>query len=175
MGGHSSRRTQMRVAPETALTTTTARARPSVGAARWLAGVAVGLTGIANMATIFLPRLGLDRLLDAWPLDFEVEASLRSLTVVVGFLLIMLSRGLIRGKRTAWELTVVLLMLAILTHALHGGLVLATWGTVLACALVLAARTHFQARSDPPSVRRGYAALFGGMALVFLYTAGGIL
>lgn len=145
------------------------------GLVRWLVGIAVGLTGLANMASIFLPRLRLDQLLDVWPLDLEVESSLRNLTVVVGFLLIMLSRGLIRGKRTAWELTVVLLALAVVSHALRGGWVLATWGTVLACALMLSARTHFQARSDPPSVRRGYAALFGGMALVFLYTAGGIL
>jgi phosphatidylglycerol lysyltransferase len=149
--------------------------RQSVGVIRWLVGVAVGLTGLANMASIFLPRLRLDLLLDVWPLDLDMETSLRSLAVVVGFLLIMLSRGLIRGKRTAWELTVALLALAVITHALHGGWVLATWATVLAGVLVLSVRPHFQARSDPPSVRRGYAVLLGGLALVFLYTAGGIL
>jgi phosphatidylglycerol lysyltransferase len=162
-------------APLAAPATHALRRRQSVGVIRWLVGVAVGITGLANMASIFLPHLRLDLLLDSWPLDLEMETSLRSLTVVVGFLLIMLSRGLIRGKRTAWELTVVLLVLGIITHALHGGWVLATWTAMLACVLVLSARAHFQARSDPPSVRRGYAALLGGLALVFLYTAGGIL
>jgi phosphatidylglycerol lysyltransferase len=165
----------MRVVPLAAPATPAARSQAAVGVIRWIVGVAVGLTGLANMVSVFLPRLRIDLLLDAWPLDFETEASLHSLTVVVGFLVIMLSRGLIRGKRTAWELTVVLLVLAVVVHVLHGGWVLATWGTVLALTLVLAARTHFQARSDPPSVRRGYAALFSGMALVFFYTAGGIL
>ena len=41
---------------------------------RFLVGLAVGLTGVASMLSVFVPHLRLDILLDAWPLDFEVES-----------------------------------------------------------------------------------------------------
>jgi phosphatidylglycerol lysyltransferase len=139
--------------------------------ARFLVALVVGLTGVANMASVFVPRL--DTFLDGWPLDFDPESGVRSLEVVVGFLLIMVSRGLFRGKRTAWELTVGLLVLSTFFHAARGGWVLASWGAVLALALVGLLRPLFRARSDPPSVLRGYAVLLGGLLLVFIYTVSG--
>ena len=139
--------------------------------ARFLVALVVGLTGVANMISVFVPRL--DNFLDGWPLDFDLESGVRSLEVVVGFLLIMVSRGLFRGKRTAWELTVGLLALSTFFHAARGGWVLASWGAVLALVLVGLLRPLFRARSDPPSVQRGYAALLGGLLLVFVYTVGG--
>jgi phosphatidylglycerol lysyltransferase len=142
---------------------------------RFLVGLAVGLTGVASMLSVFVPRLRLDILLDAWPLDFEVESELSSLAVVTGFLLIMLSRGLMRGKRKAWELTLWLLVISVFFHVARGGWVLATWLAVLAIALVSALRPNFRARSDPPSVLRGYAVLVFGMLLVFAYTVGGLI
>jgi phosphatidylglycerol lysyltransferase len=139
--------------------------------ARFLVALVVGLTGMANMISVFVPRL--DTFLDGWPLDFDLESGVRSLEVVVGFLLIMVSRGLFRGKRTAWELTLGLLALSTFFHAARGGWVLASWGAVLALALVGLLRPLFRARSDPPSVQRGYAVLLGGLLLVFVYTVSG--
>jgi phosphatidylglycerol lysyltransferase len=138
---------------------------------RLLVALVVGLTGVANMISVFVPRL--DDFLDGWPLDFDLESSVRSMAVVVGFLLIMLSRGLFRGKRKAWELTLGLLALSTVFHAARGGWVLASWGAILALVLVAILRPLFRARSDPPSVQRGYAALFVGLGLVFVYTVSG--
>lgn len=142
---------------------------------RFLVGLIVGLTGFVDMLTVFAPRLRLDLLLDVWPLDFEIESEVRSLAVVVGFLLIMLSRGLVRGKRKAWELTLLLLVISACFHVIRGGWVLATWVTLLDVALFSALRPAFRARSDPPSVLRGYAALGAGLLLVLTYTIGGFI
>ncbi|HEX9056514.1 MAG TPA: phosphatidylglycerol lysyltransferase domain-containing protein [Ktedonobacterales bacterium] len=142
---------------------------------RFLVGLIVGLTGFASMLTVFAPRLGLDRWLDVSPLDFDFESEMRSLAVILGFLLIMLSRGLMRGKHHAWQLTLFLLAFSAIFHAVHGTLVLATWVAVLAIVLMSVLRPQFRARSDPPSVIRGYAALVSGLLLVFMYTIGGFL
>jgi phosphatidylglycerol lysyltransferase len=145
--------------------------RLSPSLARLLVALVVGLTGLANMVSVFVPRL--DSFLDGWPLDFDLESSVRIVAAIVGFLLIMLSRGLVRGKRKAWELTLGLLALSTFFHAARGGWVLASWGAVLAVILVGMLRPLFRARSDPPSVMRGYAALFTGLALVFVYAVSG--
>jgi phosphatidylglycerol lysyltransferase len=149
--------------------------RIPLGWTRFLVGLLVGLTGVAEMFSVFAPRLHLGVILDAWPLDLETASALRSIAVVVGFLLIMLSRGLMRGKRKAWELTLGLLVLSILFDVMRGTWEGATWGTVLAVVLVGALRPHFRARSDPPSVARGYASLAAGLLLVFTYTVGGFI
>lgn len=154
----------------------TQRWRIPLNWARFLVALVVGLTGVASMVSEFAPRFNmLDSFLDTWPLDFVTESEVRSLAVVTGFLLIMLSRGLMRGKRQAWELTLGVLALSAFFHAARGGWVLASWGTVLAVVLWGALRPLFRARSDPPSVLRGYAALIIGLVLVFTYTLGGFI
>jgi phosphatidylglycerol lysyltransferase len=87
----------------------------------------------------------------------------------------MLSYGLIRGKHQAWNITLVLLILSFFLHILHGGSVLATL-TALALTIVLALLLrYFQARSDPPSVKRGYIVLILGLGVVVFYTLSGFV
>src|SRR5690242_4973991 len=64
---------------------------------RLVLALATALAGIANMLFVIIPRIDWSMLLGAWPLD--MHHGLYKLTVVIGFFLLMLSRGLARGKR----------------------------------------------------------------------------
>jgi len=132
------------------------------------------MVGLADMLSAIVPRLNWDILLGAWPIvPHRIQA--QTLTVVVGFFLIMLSYGLARGKKHAWHVTVVLLALSSLLHVLRSGSVLATLVALLLTMLLGTLASFFRAKSDPPSVWRGYIALGLGLGVVTFYTIGGFL
>jgi len=136
-------------------------------------GLATGLVGIADMLSAVVPKLNWDILLGVWPI--VASHSAQKLTVVIGFFLVMLSYGLIRGKYQAWNITLMLLILSFFLHILRGGSILVTL-TALALIIILSLLfRYFQARSDPPSVRRGYIVLVLGLVIVVLYTIGGFI
>ncbi len=124
------------------------------------------------MLFAIIPSIDWGTLLGAWPVD--MHHGLYKLTVVIGFFLLMLSRGLARGKRGAWRVAIILLLMSALLHVLSGGQVLPTAGTGMLIVLLVVCSRCFQARSDPPSVRRGSVALFVGLGVVFLYTLYGL-
>jgi phosphatidylglycerol lysyltransferase len=140
---------------------------------RSIIGLLTGLTGLANMLTGILPRPSWDMLLGEWPVD--THHGVHKLLVVVGFFLVMLSYGMMRGKRQAWVATGILLLLSTLLYMLSEGPVFATvLIDVLVLLLIVFAR-HFRARSDPPTIRRGYISLLAGLGIVTLYSIGGLL
>lgn len=74
--------------------------------------------------------------------------------VLAGFGLLLLSYGLAKRKRVAWFLTLSLLLLSTISHLVKGlDYEEATLALLLALYLFWQ-RTHFQARSDPPSLQR---------------------
>jgi len=131
------------------------------------------LAGAANMLSAIFPRPNLDMLLGAWPLD--VHHGIHKLIILIGFFIVMLSYGLVRGKRGAWRVAVVLLSLSAVLHTLTGGQILATLATEGLVALLVTCSSCFQAKSNPPSVRRGAVALFVGLGIVLLYTFYGVI
>jgi len=139
---------------------------------RLLIALATGLAGVANMLSAILPRPNLDTLLGAWPAD--VHHGMHKLVIVVGFFLLMLLYGLMRGKRGAWWTVIILLLLSAFLHVLSGGQVLAAIMTGVLILLLAVFSHSFRARSDPPSIWRGYIALFAGLGVVTLYTIGGL-
>ena len=139
---------------------------------RYTMGLLIGLTGVANMVSAIIPRLNWDVLVGAWPVDTHYGA--RKLIVISGFFLIMLSYGLMRGKRQAWSVSVVLLLLSAFLYILNGGPVLTTVITLGLATLLAALSRFFWAKSDPPSVWRGYTAFLAGLSIVTLYTIGGL-
>jgi len=140
---------------------------------RFVIGLVTGLVGIADMLSAVVPKLNWDILLGAWTIYAHHGA--QKLTVVVGFFLVMLSYGLIRGKYQAWSITLALLILSFFLHILRGGSVLATFVALTLTIFLLLLYRYFQARSDPPSVRRGYFALILGLVIVVIYTVGGFI
>jgi phosphatidylglycerol lysyltransferase len=140
---------------------------------RFAVGLATGLVGIADMLSAVVPKLNLDILLGVWTISAYHGA--QKLTVVVGFFLVMLSYGLVRGKCQAWSIALVLLILSFFLHIMRGGSVLATLVALTLTLLLLVLKRLFQARSDRPAVRRGYLILFLGLVIVVLYTIGGFI
>lgn len=151
-----------------------AQADPIRHIIRYFIGLITGLVGIADMLSAIVPRLSWNIPLGAWPiLDHRVPA--QTFTVVVGFLLIMLSYGLARGKQHAWLITLVLLVLSALLHVRRSGSILATIIALSLAILLFILARFFHARSDPPSARRGYIALCLGLGVVTFYTIGGFI
>jgi len=140
---------------------------------RFIIGFATGLVGLADMTSVIIPRLNWDILLVTWPL--AIHHKVHPMVVVVGFFLVMLSYGLLRGKRHAWRPTVLLLLMSALLHVMRDGSVLATAMVFVLATLLVVFFRYFQARSDPPSIRRGYLAFIIGLGVVTFYTSGGFL
>jgi phosphatidylglycerol lysyltransferase len=139
---------------------------------RPLAGLMTGLIGLANMLTAILPRPSWDVLLGAWPVD--THHGVYKLLIVIGFFLVMLAYGMMRGKRHAWLATTMLLLITAILYLLSRGPVLVTLLTIALALLLIILARYFRAKSDPPAIRRGYIALFTGLTIVILYSIGGL-
>lgn len=137
------------------------------------AAVLVGLSGAADIVAAYVPRTRLGDMLAYWPLAFEFN--LRAFGVLIGFGLILLAQGLARGKRHAWQLTILLLVTSLLWQVTRGHVMVAIWLTGLMSLLLGGLAPFFRAKSDPPALWRGYVALVGGALLVYLYALGGML
>src|SRR5581483_241791 len=114
----------------------------------------VALMALANIASALLVHdIARGRLLhDLLPM--VVASASRSLALVAGFCLLILARGLWRGKRAAWLLTLGLLLISAVLH-LTKGLDWEEATSALVLAGVLATQRHrFFRNSDPPTVRR---------------------
>src|ERR1051326_5284863 len=92
-------------------------------AVRYSIGCIIGLEGIADMLSAIAPKNDWLMQLGVWPAAMHrTQINAQNLTVVVGFFLIMLSYGLMRGKRHAWLITMLLLLFsASFLHVLRGG------------------------------------------------------
>src|SRR5258708_9392570 len=121
---------------------------------RYAIGLATWLAGIADMLSAIVSRLNWNILLGAWPI--VVHHGVQRLTVVVGFFLVILSYGLIRGKHQAWTITLALLILSCFLHILRGGSILVTLVALALTLLLAILHSYFRARSDPPSPRPAY-------------------
>src|SRR6202521_382082 len=106
-------------------------------------------------------------------LPTDVTFGGRTGTVIAGVALLLLARGVARGKRVAWMLTVVALLASIPLHLLKDldfeEAILAGWMLLGLWWL----RDHFRAQSDPASARRGVLVLVAILFLGLAYTVMG--
>src|SRR5215469_333414 len=109
-------------------------------------GLATGMVGIADMLSAVVPKLNWDLFLGVWPM--VVHHGAQKLTVVVGFFLVMLSYGLIRGKYQAWNITLGLLVLSFFLHMLHRELLLPALAALTLTIVLSLLYRYFQAHSD---------------------------
>ncbi len=86
------------------------------------------------------------------PVWFTVTGHL--LTMLVGLGLLFLATQVARGKHTAWLISVILYGIGIVTSILKGPHPISAAYCAAMFALLLGNRRLFQARSDPPSLRR---------------------
>jgi phosphatidylglycerol lysyltransferase len=129
------------------------------------------LMGIVNLTSAIKPAL-MSRLALIEPfLPLEVRHGSRITSALAGFGLLVLAGNLWRRKRSAWALTVVLLVVTILTHLVKGlDFEEASLGLGL-LVLLLVLRHSFHAASDRPSVRQGLVVLAIAFGFTLVYGA----
>jgi lysyl-tRNA synthetase class 2 len=127
----------------------------------WI-GRIVGLVGLVTVASALLPAMRgrVHLVTDVLPEFFPATATTGALAV--GLILMLLSRGLRRGKHRAWLIATLLSGLTVVLHLVKG---LDVEEALLAGALfllLLASRSNFTARPDPRSLGRVLAVVLAG-------------
>ncbi len=138
---------------------------------RW-ASAAILAAGAVDVVDAVTPplRARLHLLLEVLPLRATQAAG--ALVALSGMALIALGRGVLRGQRRAWRVSVVLLAGTVGLHLLAGGDVEETLLALAVLAILLANRREFQASSDWSSLRSALLTLVGGaVGITLLATA----
>ena len=135
---------------------------------RWGAG-AILATGIIDLLDSITPPLrGRLHVLEQFlPLQASVAAG--ALVAMAGLALIAVGRGVLRGQRRAWRVSVVLLAGTILLHLVAGADVEESFIAGLVLVFLMVNRREFQAASDATSLRSALITLAGvalGVAVV---------
>ncbi|HLX39109.1 MAG TPA: phosphatidylglycerol lysyltransferase domain-containing protein [Ktedonobacteraceae bacterium] len=143
----------------------------------------VALMGIVNGIAVLIPihagRLllmedGIALIAPFAPSVWPIINIGRSSALILGFFLCILSFGLLRGKRLAWQLAVVFLPLSAVAHLLKGLDIEEVYIIAPVWFLLLLNQANFQVASDPWHVRQGIYSLLFGFALLLLYSLSGL-
>jgi lysyl-tRNA synthetase class 2 len=119
----------------------------------WVSRV-VFLVGAISLLSAYLPSIATRTKLvnDVIPASFPAAATTGG--AAIGVLLIVLSRGLRRGKKRAWVVTLIATAFALAIHLLRGLQAEQAFVCLLLIIQLIAARKNFTARPDPRSLRR---------------------
>jgi phosphatidylglycerol lysyltransferase len=129
--------------------------------------------GVVNLISAVKPALQSRLVLIDGVVPLLVRHGTRVTSALAGFTLILLASSLLRRKRTAWILTVIVLFVSIVTHLLKGlDFEEASLGLFLLIVLVVF-RHSFHASSDRPSVRQGISVLVIAFLFTLTYGAAG--
>jgi phosphatidylglycerol lysyltransferase len=102
-----------------------------------------------------------------WAIQAVVGA--RFLVLLAGLVLVLMTRGLLHGKRNAWLLALVVTVASLAGHHVKEADALGLAVTIGFGALLVGTRRHFKARSDPALARRGVQLLVIGELTTFMY------
>ncbi|MBO9522362.1 MAG: DUF2156 domain-containing protein [Nocardioidaceae bacterium] len=130
----------------------------------WVSRI-VFVVGVVVLASAYLPGIAARTRLvnELVPDSFPAAATTGG--AAIGVILIVLSRGLRRGKYRAWLLALLLTVLAAGIHLLRGLQAEQAFLSVLLVVLLVTARRSFTARPDPRSLRRVVQVLVAGPVL----------
>jgi len=131
--------------------------------------ILTAVMGVVNVLAAVTPamRNRLRMLEEYSPLQVGRGGHLTS--ALAGFALLLLASGLWRRKRVAWLLSLLVLIASVVTHLLKGlDYEEAALAALLSVILVIW-RSHFHARSDPPSVQQAIRTLLAALAFTLAY------
>lgn len=121
-------------------------------------------SGIRNEFHEFHGKRGTASLLIAHP-----EALTRTVSLVGGFLLLLLSIRLLKGERTAWLVTLVLSSLLTLNHFFSVHDRIAILVSVTTIVILLIYRDRFRVKPDRPSILGGLQLLIASLTVTYAY------
>ncbi len=128
----------------------------------WLC-LLIGLSDIIRVAVPSFHHLMVHRLHRLVPFVPGVLTNVTNTAdVIIGLLLLMLSRGLRRRKRRAWQATTLLLAFSVLIHVVHAPYLVPGVAAAVVLAVLLFFRDEFYAVGDPQTRWRA-AAVFAGL------------
>jgi phosphatidylglycerol lysyltransferase len=135
--------------------------------------VLTGIMGVINLLSAVVPSLAsrLVLLEQYSPLIIRKGGHLAS--ALSGFALLILASSLWRRKRTAWLLTIIVLVISVVSHLIKG---LDYEEAAMAIGLMIwliYLRPHFHARSDLPSVKQGLLTMLWALVFTLLYGTAG--
>lgn len=136
----------------------------------WLVAAVTLGSGLANLFSA-AGRTTVEHrhfLREFFPLEF-LHLS-RSLTLVIGFALVILSINIYKRKRRAWELVLVLACLSVVFHLTKGLDYAAAIFSLLLAGILWRTRRHFMVKSSLPDL--GGSLLRIGLALLMAVTYG---
>ena len=135
---------------------------------RRLGALAIAAAGLVNLVSATTPPLR-DRLRFVRHLiPLEVPQAAAALVALAGLGLLLLSRGLRRGQRRAWRLSIVLLAGSALLHLVKGADLEEAAIAALGAALLVHNRDAFRVASDRGSALRAFVAPAIGAAVATL-------
>ncbi|PKN87236.1 MAG: hypothetical protein CVU46_05115 [Chloroflexi bacterium HGW-Chloroflexi-8] len=138
-----------------------------------LSALFTSLMGIINLTSAVQPALPNRFTIIEKFIPLEVLQGSRMTSALAGFALLLLAGSLWRRKRTAWFLTILLLVVSIFTHLVKGLDFEEASATLGLLILLLLLRHSFHASSDNPSLRQGLFVLVCAFAFTLVYGATG--
>ncbi len=122
-----------------------------------LVPIFIGLMGVINLVSAMWPRSAAAlQLVQSW-LPLEVTQRSRPLMLFAGIALLQVMRNLSRRKELAWYVAVTALTVSLLTHITRGFDLQHSLVASLLLAYLLIYRRRYYARSDPGSLKAGFA------------------
>jgi lysylphosphatidylglycerol synthetase-like protein (DUF2156 family) len=131
---------------------------------RRLAAAGIAILGLTDLVSAVVPpqvRGRLHPLLGYIPLGVSEAAG--ALVALAGVGLLAVARGVRRGQRSAWLVSILLLAGTVALHLIRHGDVIQSIAALVLVAVLWWARKSFRARFDLPSLRAGLATLLGGV------------
>jgi len=124
-----------------------------------LLAILVVMAGLLNLASAFYPSVPerLRLLKEFLPL-FLIHGS-RHLVVLLGFLLILIARGILHQKKTAWWATFILILISSGLHLAKGLDFEEAAVSIIIVGLMLIFYSNFHARSDIPTIMNAFRML----------------
>src|SRR6266536_1889119 len=135
---------------------------------RLLAVLVVAMAGVNVLSALLAHAPHRLRLLQS-VLPLQVTHGSRTLTVVAGFLLMLLGKGLWRRKQRAWEFAILLLAASLVLHLVKGLDYEEGLGILALILGLVHLRPSYTAKSDPPSTRQGLLVLAAALSFTLLY------
>ena len=138
-----------------------------------LTAALVASMGVLNLLSAVTPSLSQRVALLETFYPVEIRSSAHILAALSGFFLLILASSLLRRKRTAWVLTLVLLSTSILSHLIKG---LDLEESLIAAGLIvllIVNRKLYTAKSDRPSIAAGIKALIASLLFTLVYGTAG--
>jgi lysylphosphatidylglycerol synthetase-like protein (DUF2156 family) len=138
--------------------------RRRVRRVRRAAATSLFVAGLADLLSALMPPLRghLHAVLQVLPLAAARAAG--ALVALAGLALMLGARGVLRGQRRAWAVSVALLAVTLVLHLAHGAQLLALALSAVVLTLLVTERACFTTASDTRSTRSAIVTLAAGAA-----------